>query len=408
MTRLFLLTTLLIALCFLPHELTANNNLLMQKNYSTGGFCYAGTKVTEIPLSEKEYNDYRSRFYKKKSLVKIEDFDEAKRMLDGIAFWEHEDGPQLLTRIVTRKGGIIDIDDYFGFVAFFPEQDILLLEGGHGCDLSYNLTTGGDVEISGNPDISYISPDGSFRLSGAYGGQECSGYYLQKKNKDSYLNICMLEHVFPLMDKLCHISDAFWISDTELCLTAENYLYDGIKKYARMVFSDYKRTEAPTNEYIIQEKQAGNFSIGQDVASLEASYHIIETQIFKEEGNLEPAYYIHSEGIRLDPGFDFDTDEFTGVAERIIIKNDKYCTGKLIGTGSTLKEFLEAYPDAGVYYSYIPDSFWVKSPTLRSIHFILDKKGFTNQTTDLIDGDIVTLKASDFIPDTPIREVYIY
>ena len=173
------------------------------------------------------------------SLEVITDFEQAKKMLKGRVIWgkydeewkfvEDENGEEdeeLVYKIVFRNGKIYPIEyrEAF-FIAYYPQEDILLLEGGHASDISFNLTTGEETEDVGNPEYIIFSPSKQYRLNGHFGGQECSDYFIQKKINGHYQKFFQMTSLHgrgnsELEEKigiwLCYITDAFWQSDTVL------------------------------------------------------------------------------------------------------------------------------------------------------------------------------------------------
>ncbi len=166
------------------------------------------------------------QFYVEKSktkpvdtLQKITDFATAKKMLTGVVeFREHQEYKGL-RRILFRNGGIYNSPyDEEGFVAYYPSEDIILFEGGHSSDVSFDLKDGRETEIAGNPDLMYNSPQKTVRLNGYYPGQECDTYFIQKKMAGRFENIIPLSEVFEKREKtfLCHIPEAFWQNEEVL------------------------------------------------------------------------------------------------------------------------------------------------------------------------------------------------
>ena len=181
--------------------------------------------------SEKEKVKYRQD-----EIKKITDFQTAKKMLKNIVFFNENDQngeAQAVLRIRFRNGKekVYTNDyDYSYFVAYYPTEDILLTEGGHTTDISFNLKNGNETEITGNPDYIETSPSKLFRLNGHFGGQECSSYFIQKKTENEYEKIIQLDEEFEKQTKtwLCIMGDSFWDSDTMLFFTlVDSYGKDG-------------------------------------------------------------------------------------------------------------------------------------------------------------------------------------
>jgi len=166
----------------------------------------------------------------------ITDFEQAKKMLEGRVIWgiyDEEVGEivenekeKVVYKIVFRNGKIYSYEfpEAF-FIAYYPQEDILLLEGGHSSDISFNLTTGEETKDVGNPEYIIFSPSKQYRLNAYYEGQECSAYFIQKKIGEHHEKIVQLTSLYEKEKSefekkteiwLCHITNAFWQNDTVL------------------------------------------------------------------------------------------------------------------------------------------------------------------------------------------------
>lgn len=163
--------------------------------------------------------------YTNDNFLKIIDFNEAKRLLQNIAEFDENDleHPTLLT-LRDRTNNTIEIIDSYAFVAYYPKEDILLCEGGHSTDVSFNLKNGEGTEQTGNPDIIKSSPNKKYRLNGHFGGQQCSSYFIQRHFKEELKKIIQLDEEFEKITNiwLCVIGDAFWVSNSTLYLTEDS------------------------------------------------------------------------------------------------------------------------------------------------------------------------------------------
>ena len=165
---------------------------------------------------------------------KITDLKQAKKILKGHVIWGNDNEGKFLEdeqgdwvyKIVFRNGKIYSYEypEAF-FIAYYPQEDILLLEGGHTTDISFNLTTGEETEDVGNPEYIIFSPSKLYRFNGHFGGQECSNYFIQQKIDGHYQKIFQLNSTYEQEKSefekradiwLCRIIDAFWESDTVL------------------------------------------------------------------------------------------------------------------------------------------------------------------------------------------------
>lgn len=157
-------------------------------------------------------------------LEKITDFTIAKEMLQNIVTFKEndEDGESHAIQKISFKNGkelVLNNDyDYTYFVAYFPTEQILLAEGGHTTDISFNLVTGETTENTGNPSYILSSPTQMYRVNGHFNGQECSSYFIQKKIHNQYKKIIQLDQEFERQTTswLCIMGDVFWENDATL------------------------------------------------------------------------------------------------------------------------------------------------------------------------------------------------
>jgi hypothetical protein len=219
----------------------------------------------------------------KKQLEKITNFETANKMLKGVVeFYGNstEGDGHRLRRILFRNGDISNYsDDYAYFVAYYPSEDVILLEGGHSSDVSYNLKNGKQTEEAGNPDYIVASPNNELRLNGFFGGQECVSYFIQKKSNGQFENTIPISDVLTKDNKvLCTIKEAFWTDDSTLYLN-ENTNYDeaGIGRSKFYKVSIKKALPTPPQRssqlakkpsdfvpegYVIHQSEEGAFSDG--------------------------------------------------------------------------------------------------------------------------------------------------
>lgn len=158
---------------------------------------------------------------------KISDFKTVKKLLNGIVAFDDSEkyGDAPAVKKINFKNGtsFSNQDDFYEayFIAYFPSEDILLCEGGHSTDVSFNLKNSKLTEETGNPNEILTSPNNKFRLTSHYGGQECSAYIIQKNNNGNFEKILQLDEEFEKITKLslCTIKENFWLDDTTLFLS---------------------------------------------------------------------------------------------------------------------------------------------------------------------------------------------
>ncbi|MCL2765452.1 MAG: hypothetical protein FWD40_09275 [Treponema sp.] len=91
--------------------------------------------------------------------------------------------------------------------------------------------------------------------------------------------------------------------------------------------------------------------------------------------------------------------------EEILVISDMVKTNKSIGVNSTIEEFAGAYPDFGIFYTYVSDKCWLETDQYPRIQFLLDKSDFL---TEWDGSTIMELEVSDFNPDSRINKIRIY
>ena len=175
----------------------------------------------------------------KSKLTKITDFNTVKKMLKGVVkFGSELCGEEGVADINYRNGTKLKYQDIYAFVAYYPSEDILLCEGGHSIDVSFNLKNGKETEETGNLNIIQSSPDNNFRINGYFGGQECTSYFIQKKVNNEYIRIIDLDENFENQtDKyICTIKESFWNTDnkTLFLMKTDGYGEDQTRDYFKI------------------------------------------------------------------------------------------------------------------------------------------------------------------------------
>lgn len=139
-----------------------------------------------------------------------------------------------------RNGKIISYEyPELGFVSYYPQEDILVLEGGHSSEIIFNLSTGADREEVGDPEYICYSPSEQHRLSTYYSGQS-SIYFIQERVGDRYKTVVDMSGLNSAIERLTsfgidYFPDAFWQSDTVLNFVIP-YYYDGGRKEKKLYF----------------------------------------------------------------------------------------------------------------------------------------------------------------------------
>ena len=175
-------------------------------------------KFEITPISPNEYKSLSDKYLKKQAKpFEIDSLNQVVSILKGIVVFD-EFGA--VKSIKPTKGDKIEFDEYDRpfFLSYFPDENILYLEGGHSSDISYDLTTGEGTELVGIPFYELNSPNNKFRLTGYWSGQECSFYFIQENKGGRFQKIGDI-----IQDDLCNMYDHFWSDDNTLYYRFANY-----------------------------------------------------------------------------------------------------------------------------------------------------------------------------------------
>ncbi|WP_165750580.1 hypothetical protein [Cellulophaga sp. Z1A5H] len=159
----------------------------------------------------------------KVNTVKLTDISEVKKLLNGIIEFGNNDEetyvPRPIRKIKFRNGKIITnkeglINDC-SFIAYFPDEDIILLKNPAEGDESLNLKNGKETEETGNPNLFSYSLKKKYRLNGYINGQGTCFYFLQKKVNNEYEKIISLSDEIERLQNhwIFHISESFWVNE---------------------------------------------------------------------------------------------------------------------------------------------------------------------------------------------------
>ncbi len=107
----------------------------------------------------------------------------------------------------------------------------------------------------------------------------------------------------------------------------------------------------------------------------------------------------------LKPGILTGTETYNSTISEIQIVSPKYKTDKGIGIGSTVSDFMVAYPLARVWYTYVSNMYVIETDDVK-VQFVLSESDFTGVKPE-ITSEISTLQVSDFKPDAKIQYIRI-
>lgn len=167
--------------------------------------------------------------------------------------------------------------------------------------------------------------------------------------------------------------------------------------------------------FIIDAEGVGAFRLGEDIPTKlkDARYSLSKKMVLVEgEGEqYEEPWYVLSMGgneiLRILPGYDPETDDFSNVVGEIRIESALCSTKEGANVGDTLEQLAALYRKLTLWYSYVSDMFVAETQGLPGVQFLLDGNGFVGSRDDLADSDIVFLSRPDFRPGTRIRAIRI-
>ena len=184
----------------------------------------SSTRPTEVAIkkiSSEEFFSAKQHAKVNKPIEKITDFKIVQEKLTGIVEFEDHDNYLDIKKINFRNNpslkSEVDLSEC-SFVAYFPSEDVLLLECGHTMDVSFDLTTGQTTYEIGNLKQVTTSPNGKYRLNKVYEGQECFHHFIQEKKSGKFKKIAELNDIFEKKTGkwLCVIEKEFWKDDQTL------------------------------------------------------------------------------------------------------------------------------------------------------------------------------------------------
>ena len=192
-------------------------------------------------------------------IEKVTDFQIVKKLLKGVIEFEELESYPSIKKIHFRNGTSWESgNDEDMFIAYYPQEDIIVLEGGHSSDLSFNLKNGKPIEETGNPDHIKNSPNKKFRLNGFYDGQECITYFIEKDINGEFIKVIPLSEELNKGSKMniCSTQEGFWKDDSTL-LIRENQAYD---QDGKLKIKFYKITIINANPLVKKIESKKNIS----------------------------------------------------------------------------------------------------------------------------------------------------
>jgi hypothetical protein len=159
------------------------------------------------------------------------------------------------------------------------------------------------------------------------------------------------------------------------------------------------RRDAQESDYFIAHDAVGDFNIGGEQPNTIPNTYTIkkETISLMSEGEEyeESIYKVMEDGKEVFTyklGYD-DMPESELPIENVEILSGKYRTTENIGVNSTIDEFIAAYPDYKIWYSYVGDIYVIETANYNA-QFLIGENDFIG--THNSKSDTEELEKSDF------------
>lgn len=164
-------------------------------------------------------------------------------------------------------------------------------------------------------------------------------------------------------------------------------------------------------KFLIKGKAAGEFKIGASIPTSLKDYSITREQQVRttEEGPTDETIIKVTKGnekfLEILPSMDPITGESTEDIGEIRITSELYKTAEGIGVGSSLDEFVRAYPDHKLWFTYVSNRYIVEADEVEA-QFLLEGTDFIGEKK--ITSEMTPLKKEDFREGSKIRMIRIY
>lgn len=191
--------------------------------------------VSIVKIEKTVYTQLLSKVSKKEdNPKKIRNLDSIKIILKNRVEWGNYDEYErndFIKSITTKNGQKLLLNDKsndYGFSeggsCYYPEYDILVLEGGHSSDMCFSIKTGETHFTIGNPEYMIPSSKNRYRLNGSFGGQECISYFFQKNENGKFRYLTEFGGDY----NICTFKEFYWINETIFIYKILNYMTDSV------------------------------------------------------------------------------------------------------------------------------------------------------------------------------------
>lgn len=150
-------------------------------------------------------------------------------------------------------------------------------------------------------------------------------------------------------------------------------------------------------------------NIGDTIPEKIDGYKLVKSVKVVEEGQEQPIIKVIENGnelIQISPAFDIENQKFNNKIGEILIFSDQFKTNENIGVNSTIEDFISAYPNYHIWYTYITDNYIIENEH-KNVQFLLDEKNYIGKE-DLYESDMIELKKEDFAKNSKIKAIRIF
>jgi len=173
------------------------------------------------------------------------------------------------------------------------------------------------------------------------------------------------------------------------------------------------KDKADPDRYVISDLRAGPFKVGAELPGpttmMKYQMRIEQRTRHTEEGPVNESITIISENgedlLWLKPGLISTNADYDNTIREIVIISPKYKTRENIGVGSTIGNFIKAYPTHGSWYTYVSDMWVVETPSVQA-QFIVDGNDFIGPNPE-IKSEQAELSILDFRETGKIKSIRI-
>ncbi len=204
------------------------------------------------------------------------------------------------------------------------------------------------------------------------------------------------------------------ISDKEETILSSDSLGIAIKDTNQnSILSVEIADKAIDKEDLIKSRAVGQFEVGEVIHFPETSdnYTIKKETLVRmtEEGEEEQTIYIVNQGgedkLHLKLAYDYEKEIYLSEIGEIIVLSNDFRTLEGIGVNSTLMDFVAAYPDYKIWYTYVSGMYVLESPKLEA-QFILNQADFLGKIDAA--AEMVFLQKEDFKTDSKILKIRLF